>query len=69
MAEAARATGGTAADGFILTIGAPLILAMTAVELKAVVAHTLAVLREPDPELADALVQTREKAQSYLELE
>lgn len=59
---------GTVADGFSLRLGAPLILAMPAIELKAVVAHCLVVLREPDPELADGLVRTREKAHSYLEL-
>lgn len=59
----AEAKGG----GFDLYIGVPLALALPAVELKAVVAHALAVMREPHPELADALVRTREKAQAFME--
>ncbi|WP_194923854.1 hypothetical protein [Catenulispora pinisilvae] len=57
-----------AEGGFALYIGVPLALALPAVELKAVVAHALAVMREPHPELAAGLVRAREAAQVRADL-
>ena len=60
----AKAAGG----GFALYIGVPLALALPVAELKAVIAHALAVMREPRPELAAGLVRAREAAEGKVDL-
>ncbi|GAA1980425.1 hypothetical protein [Catenulispora subtropica] len=61
------AVTGDSSDGRTLHIGAPFVLGLPAVELKAVVAHSLAVLKEPHPELADALARICQDVQSLLD--
>ncbi|WP_143765462.1 hypothetical protein [Catenulispora acidiphila] len=62
------AISGDTADDMILYVGAPFLLGLPVVELKAVLAYTMAALGEPHPALADAVVRSAQSFQDWLDL-